>query len=558
MRKWLLVVLAVFLTMSLALVGCGGTSEPTNSDGEGNAPQDQNQENTGSETGGEGAEGGTLIFGRGADSKSLDPSLVTDGESLGVTKNIFDTLLDYKGQTTEVEPALATEWKSSDDGLTWTFQLREGVKFHDGTDFNAEAVVFNFERWMDPDHPFHQGEFPYYGYMFGGYKGDEGHVIEAVKAVGEYTVEFKLKRPLGPFLNNLAMTPFAIASPEAIKKYGEEFGQNPVGTGPYVFEEWKKNDTITLLKNEDYWMEGAPKLDRLIFKTIPDNSARLTALQSGEIDLMDGLNPDDVAVVESDGALQLFKRPSMNVGYLALNTEKAPLDNVKVRQAINHAINKQALIDAFFGGLGEPAKNPMPPSLWGYNDDIKDYEYNPERAKELLAEAGYPDGFEIELWTFPNPRPYIPQPQKIAEAVQADLGRVGIKVTITSHEWAPYLDKTGKGEHKMAFLGWTGDNGDPDNFLYVLLDKDNAKGPDAGNIAFYKSDELHDILIEAQQLSDQAQRAQLYMKAQEIIKEDAPWVPLVHSTPPLAGIKEIKGFEPHPTGSDKFTHVSVQ
>ncbi|MBO8171451.1 MAG: ABC transporter substrate-binding protein [Bacillaceae bacterium] len=553
MRKWLLVVLSVFLAMSMALVGCGSTEESSTP-----AESGQQEGNSETETGSTGeneGQGGTMVFGRGADSKSLDPSQVTDGESLAVTKNIFDTLLDYKGQTTQVEPALATEWENSEDGLTWTFKLREGVKFHDGTDFNADAVVFNFERWMDPEHPYHQGNFPYYGYMFGGYKGDEGHIIEEVKKVDDYTVEFKLKRPLGPFLNNLAMSPFGIASPEAVKKYGDKFGENPVGTGPFVFKDWKKNDTITLEKNADYWMEGAPKLDRLIFKVIPDNSARLTALQSGEIDLMIGLNPDDVEAVESDSNLKLFKRPSMNVGYLAMNTEKEPFDNVQVRRAINMAINKQALIDAFYGGLGVPAKNPMPPSLWGYNDSIEDYEYNPEKAKELLAEAGYPNGFKTELWAMPNPRPYMPQPQKIAAAVQADLEKIGIDAEIITHEWTPYLEKTGKGEHTMAFLGWTGDNGDPDNFLYVLLDKDNAKGPDAGNIAFYKSDELHELLIQAQQLSDQAERAELYMQAQEIIHEDAPWVPLVHSTPPLAGKATIQDFAPHPTGSDKFTHV---
>lgn len=530
MKKWVLLVFAVFMATSLVLAGCGG-------------PQS--------------AAGGTLVFGRGADSVSLDPSQVTDGESLGVTKNIFDTLVDYKGQTTDIEPALATEWKSSEDGLVWTFKLREGVKFHDGTDFNADAVVFNFERWMDPENPYHKGDFPYYGYMFGGFKGDEGHYIKEVKKVDDYTVEFVLNKPLGPFLNNLAMSPFGIASPEAVKKYGEKFGQNPVGTGPFVFKDWKANDSITLTKNENYWKKGKPKLDQVIFKTIPDNSARLTALQNGEIDLMDGLNPDDVESVKANDQLQLFLRPSMNVGYLAFNTEKKPFDNVKVRQAINMAINKQALIDAFYGGLGVPAKNPMPPSLWGYNDDIKDYEYNVEKAKQLLAEAGFPNGFKTELWAMPNPRPYMPQPQKIAEAVQADLKAIGIDAKIVSYEWATYLDKTGKGEHTMAFLGWTGDNGDPDNFLYVLLDKDNAKGPDAGNIAFYKNDELHKLLTDAQKLSDQKERAKLYKQAQVIIKNDAPWVPLVHSTPPLAGRAGIQGFEPHPTGSDKFTNVSI-
>ena len=219
----------------------------------------------------------TLIYGRGADSKSLDPIQVTDGESLKVTENIFDTLVDYDDDNTEVVPGLAERWESSKDGKTWTFYLRKGVKFHDGTDFNAEAVVYNFERWMDKDHPEQKGgEFPYYGYMFGGYKGDKGHVIKSVNAVDEHTVKFELNYPQAPFLNNLAMPPFGIASPTAVKKDPEGFGQKPVGTGPFKLESWKKNDTITLVKNEDYWQEGLPKLDKLIYRrsrTMPPVSA---------------------------------------------------------------------------------------------------------------------------------------------------------------------------------------------------------------------------------------------------------------------------------------------
>ncbi len=547
MKKGLSIFLAIIFVLSVALAGCGGGTTDTTT-----KPSEQASDKPAAEV------QKTLVFGRGGDSVSLDPSQVTDGESLNVTKNIFDTLIDYKDGNTEIQPALAETWESSADGLVWTFKLKQGVKFHDGTDFNAEAVVFNFNRWMDPANEYHQGDFPYYGYMFGGYKGDEGHVIKEVVAKDEFTVEIQLNAPQGPFLNNLAMTPFAIASPEAVKKHKDKFGEHPVGTGPFVFVEWLPNDKIVLDKNPNYYKTGFPLLEKIIFKSIPDNSARFTALQSGDIDMMDGVNPDDVTLAEGNENLQVWLRPSMNVGYLAFNTEKAPFDNPKVRQALSMAVNKQGLIDAFYNGLAEPAKNPMPPSLWGYNDSITDYEYNLVKAKELLAEAGFPNGFETDFWYMPVPRPYIPQGKKIAEAMQADFEKIGVKVNLRTEEWATYLDLTGKGEHSMALLGWTGDNGDPDNFIYVLLDKDNAKGPDAGNIAFYKNDALHDILIKAQQSSDEAERTKLYEDAQEIIHNDAPWVPLVHSTPPLVGKKNIKGFNPHPTGSDKFTEVHFE
>jgi peptide/nickel transport system substrate-binding protein len=519
-RIWLLSI-AMILVFSSVLMGCGSKAEK--------------------------AKEKTLIYARGADSTLLDPIQVTDGESLKVTEQIFDTLVDYDPAGTKVVPGLAESWETSADGLTWTFKLRKGVKFHDGTPFNAEAVVYNFNRWMDKNHPEHKGgEFPYYAYMFGGYKGDKGHVIRSVTAVDEYTVKFELNFPQGPFLSNLAMLPFGIGSPTAIKKDPEGFGRNPVGTGPFKFKEWKKNDSITLVKNPDYWKKGYPKLDKLIIKSIPDNSARFTALKSGDVDIIDGLNPNDVKLVESDSNLQLFKEQGMNVGYLAMNTKKKPFDNPKVRQAINHAVNKEGIIKSLFAGLAVPAVNPMPDFMWGYNKNIKDYEFNLDKAKQLLAEAGYPNGFEVEFYAMTEPRPYMPDGKKVAEFIQADLAKIGVKAKIVTYEWQTYKDRVGKGEHAMALFGWSGDNGDPDNFLYVLLDKDNTRTPDAGNISFYVNDELHDLLIKAQRSSDIAERTKLYEKAQEIIKRDAPWVPLVHTTVPYAASKKVTGFKPHP------------
>ena len=492
-----------------------------------------------------------LVFGRGGDSVFLDPAAATDGESFKVTKNVFETLVNFGDQDTEIHEGLAKSWEPSEDGLSYTFQLEEGVKFHDGTDFNAEAVVKNFDRWMNGS----EDKFPYYSSMFGGFIGDEGHVIDSVTADGDYTVVIKLKRPQAPFLKNLAMSPFAIASPTAFEKHGDKFSENPVGTGPFKFVEWKRNDSITIEKNEDYRIDGLPKLDKVIFRSIPDNSARLNALNTGEIDLADGVNPSDGASIEGNSELQLYERPSMNVGYLGLTSTRPPFDKKEVRQAINHAIDKQAIVDAFFEGRATVAKNPMPPVISGYNDDIAGYDYNPEKAKELLAAAGLPDGFEMDLWAMPVPRPYMPDGAKVAEAIQANLADVGIKANIVTYEWATYLEKAKNGEADAFLLGWTGDNGDADNFLYVLLDEDNIG---SNNYSYYKNDVVHDLFIQAQTEVDEAKRNELYGKAQEIIFEDAPWVPLAHSTPLLAGKADLLNFLPHPTGSDKLETVDFK
>ncbi len=538
-KKIMSLAFLMLLLISTVLYGCSGGSEEGS---EGNG-----------ETGGEGESGEekVLIFGRGGDSVSLDPITVTDGESFKVTKNIFDTLVNFGEQDTEIEPGLASEYTAAEDGLTYTFTLEEGVTFHDGTDFNAEAVVANFDRWAAGD----ADQYPYYGSMFGGFGDEEGHVIESVEATGDYEVTIKLKRPMAPFLKNLAMSPFGIASPTAIEEQGDAFGDNPVGTGPFKFVEWNRNDTVRIEKFEDYWVEGEPKLDEVVFRAIPDNSGRLNALLAGEIDLADGINPSDAETIESNDDLQLYERPSMNVGYLGLTTTREPFDDPKVRQAMNHAIDRQAIVDAFFEGRGEVAKNPLPPVISGYNDAIEGYDYDPEKAKALLEEAGLGDGFEMELWAMPVPRPYMPDGQKVAEAIQSDLAEVGITAEIVSYEWATYLEKAANGEADAFLLGWTGDNGDADNFLYVLLDQDNIG---SNNYTYYENQELHDILIEAQTEVDEEVRNELYAQAQEIIHEDAPWVPLAHSTPLLAGGSNVVNFKPHPTGSDKLAEVDLE
>ncbi|HLR72934.1 MAG TPA: ABC transporter substrate-binding protein [Pseudogracilibacillus sp.] len=530
---------SLLLLVGLILAACSGSNEDAGADNDADVEE------------GEGS-GGTLVFGRGGDSTSLDPSRTTEGETFKVTKNIFETLLEFEDEGTAVEPGLAKEWDVSDDGLEYTFELEEGITFHDGTDFNADAVVANFERWADGD----EEMFPYYSTMFGGFGDDDEHVIESVEAADDYTVEITLKRPQAPFLKNIAMDMFAISSPAAIEEHGDDdYESNPVGTGPFKFVEWKRNDSITIEKNEDYWQEGLPKLDKVVFESIPDNAARLNALTAGEIDLADGINPSDGEQIEGNADLQLFERPSMNVGYLGLTVTREPFDKKEVRQAMNHAINKEEIIDAFFEGRADIAVNPIPESIEGYNEDIEGYDYDPEKAKELLKEAGLEDGFDMELWAMPVPRPYMPDGEKVAEVIQKNLADVGITAEIVTHEWATYLELAEKGDADAFMLGWTGDNGDADNFIYALLDEDNIG---SNNYTYFKNDEMHDLLIDAQTEVDEEKRIEMYKESQEIINEEAPWVPIAHSTPLLGGASDITGFLPHPTGSDLLSEVDFE
>lgn len=500
--------------------------------------------------------GGTLVFGSAGDAARLDPANITDGISITRTDAMFEGLLRYKEGSTEIEPCLAESWEVSEDGLTFTFHLRKGVKFHDGTDFNADAVVYSYKRQFDPNHPFYQyGEWAYWKWMF--------NYVNDVEKIDDYTVKITLSQPNASFLTSMAMFTVAIVSPTACEKYGADFFKNPVGTGPFKFVEWVKDDHVTVEAFDDYW-GGRPYLDRIIFRVIPDPSVRLLELEKGTIDCMEYPSPDDLERIKNNPNLVLLETAGINVGYLAMNMGEdtpgfeKPFADFRVRRAINHAINKQEIVEYLYKGTAVVAKNPIPPSMWGYNDAIEDYEYNPEKARELLKESGYPDGFETTLYVMPVSRPYMFDPPKIAEAIQADLEAVGIKAKIYTVEWGTYLQETEAGKHPMCLLGWIGDNGDPDNFIYVLLDKDNAIVGSAGNVAFYRNDELHDILIKAQRTYDQAEREKLYMKAQEIVHNDAPWVPLAHAKLQMVFKKNVKDFVLHPLDRKYFQKVWIE
>lgn len=456
-------------------------------------------------------------------------------------------MVDFKPGTSIIQPALAESWSASSDGLEYTFKLRRRVTFHDRTEFNADAVVFTFERMFKKDNEYYQyGPWNYFN-------GTIGDSLKSVEAIDKYTVKFTLHNPLAPFVSILAMDFASIVSPTAVRKYGADFFRNPVGSGPFVFVSWQKDSQIVFVRNQNYWREPS-YINRLILRVIPDATARLLALQKGEVDVIDFPSPEDIATIKRDRKLQLIQQEGFNVGYLAMNIEKKPFDDVRVRRAINYAINKADLIKGVYGNSGVPAKNPMPPSLWSYNKGTKVYEYDPAQARRLLREAGYANGFSTDIWAIPVVRPYMPNGRRAAEILQAQLKAVNINADIKTYDWGTYLDKVFEGEHEMAMLGWTGDYADPDNFLYTLLSEKAAEKP-ALNIAFWRNKEFNKLILAAQKTSDRAERTDLYEEAQEIFVDDVPWVPLAHSIVYVATRSNVRGFKLYPTGERVFRDV---
>ena len=518
---------------------------------------------------------GVLVFGSSGDASRLDPGDVTDGESIQRMDNIFEGLVEYEAGSVLIQPCLATSWEASADGTEIVFNLRKGVKFHDGTDFNADAVVFSFARQYDPDHPYFQyGEWAYWGYMFGD--------VDRMDKIDDYTVKFVLKRPNAAIMTSLAMFTVNIVSPTNAEKFKEDAFKNPCGTGPFKFVEWVKDDHITLEANENYWRERA-SLDKLIFKVIPDPSARLMALEVGEVHGIEYPNPADLDRINANKDLTLLSAAGMNVGYMAMNTGYGyvdanhngardlvdepliktpgyyePLTKKKVRQAINLAIDKQSIVDNIYMGTAVKATNGMPPFMLGYNDAIDDYPYDPAKAKQLLTEAGYPDGFEVTLYVMPVSRPYMFDPPKIGEAIQSYLAAVGITVKFYQVDWGTYLQETEEGNHQMCLLGWTGDNGDPDNFMNVLYGANACSIGAAGNYAFYTSNTNQELLSAALATYDDEKRAAFYKKSQEMIHEDAGWVYLAHSTQNIVFRANVKGYVLNPTSRKFFYPVSVE
>jgi dipeptide transport system substrate-binding protein len=504
----------------------------------------------------------TLVYCSEGSPEGFTPALYTSGTTFDASsRQVYNRLIEFERGTTNLRPALAESWEISDDGLEYTFHLRPGVKFHttDGftpsRDLTAEDVVFSFERQWQQDHPFHSVSGGSYEYFV---STGMPELLQAVEAVDEQTVRFVLKEPAAPFLAMLAMDFASIMSAEyaqAMQEAGtpEQLDLQPVGTGPFQLVAYQKDAVIRYKANPDYWAGKAP-LDDLVFAITPDASVRWQKLQAGECHVMPFPNPADLEAIAANPDVNLLEQEGLNVGYLAFNTEKEPYTDKRVRQALSMAINKEAILDAVFQGSGKIAKNPMPPTLWGYNEAVEDYAYDPERAKALLEEAGV-SGLKTNIWAMPVQRPYNPNARRMAELIQADWAKVGVEAEIVSFEWGEYLKRSLEGEHETVLLGWTADIADPDNFLFVLLGCEAAQG--GANRARWCHRPFDDLLVQAKQTTDMAERTRLYEEAQVIFKEEAPWVTIAHSIVFKPVRKEVVDFRIHPFGGHIFYGVDL-
>lgn len=494
----------------------------------------------------------TLIVGRTLDSIGLDPAVVTDSESFQVTANIYEGLVKFDTTGSKVLPGLAESWKMSEDGKTWVFKIHDNIEFHDGTKLDASGVAFNFHRWMDMDSPYHAGHFSYWSYSFGGFPG----IVKSVTALSDYSLEIVLNEPYSPFLSVLAMPSFGIASPEAIMKYNENLKSNPVGTGPFKFKTWEKNSEIILEKNEAYWGHKA-KVDLVVFKKISPYISKIDLLLEGQVHIIDGLNPTEVEQSRSNNQVKLYYRPYFNISYMALNHTVEPFDNLKVRQAISHLIDKDALINNTPDPLTRPANTFLPPVLLGYHEGIKSPEPNVETAKRLLAEAGFPEGFTTSLWVMDQPRGYISNPVNVAKFLQAELAKADITVDLHIIKWDTYIEAIKEGNHPMAIVGWNGDIIDPDNFLYTFFSSENTKSGLALNYSFYENAKVDRLLIQARNVTDVEFRKSLYREIQEIIANEVVSIPLTHTMTAIASSSNVKGFEPHITGKEVLNQIEL-
>ncbi len=494
----------------------------------------------------------TFVWAKSGDADTLDNQVSSNGETSEVTTQIFNVLVRAKPGRTDVEPDLAESWSTSPDGLVWTFKLRKGVTFHDGTPWNADAAKFNFDRMADPKNPYHVTEK---GLDFEYWDGFMADSFKEAKVVDPYTLQLILKQPNSPLLYNMSIISFDFASPASFKKYGGQgVGQHPVGTGPYKFVEWVRDDHITMEANPSFFRKGLPKTKRLVMRVIKDNAARFLALKANEVQAMEAPNVDDVKVAQRDPNLKLGFRPAFNTGWVRFNLNNDIFKDKRIREAVALAINRQAIVQGLYGTYGEVAQQHMPPVMWGRVQNAKGIAYDPTRAKQLLAEAKYPNGFSLDFWYIPVSRPYFPAGKEIGTAIASDLGKVGIRVHLMTEDWAAYLKDRKTNKFPIFMIGWIGDNGDPDDWLgyfYTKYDKDNA-------YLSYNSPAVFDLINKAKTALSQAERAKMYAQAEQIVLDDYRDVPIAHAKVPLLMRKNVDGLVGQPDANEYMETVSLK
>ena len=484
----------------------------------------------------------TLIIGRGGDSVALDPAIITDGESARVCLAIYDQLVVLEGASTKPVPWLAESWTTSDSKV-WDFKLRADVKFHDGEPLTAQAVKWNFDRWQDPNSKF---RFPSQKYEY--WDTEMSTIVDTTEVVDDLTFRITLKEATVLILPKLALFNFGIASPKAVEAQGESYATQagtPVGTGRFKFESWVPNDKITVVRNDDWWggkvtlpYTQAPKLEKIIWRSIPDNNTRFAEFQAGTLDQAD-VAQTDLVTLEGNQDFVITITPSLGVGYIAFNFAKPPFDKLEVRQAWAHAVNWDALIETFYGEYGARASCFQPPAILGHNPNLKAFEYNPDLAKELLAKAGLPDGFETDFWYIPVIRGYFPESKALSEAMAADLAKVGITVNLKTEDWGVYLTDRSEGKFPAWALGWGSDNGDPDNFIgYHFIWKD-GKTPNVEDA--YNNPKLQELLRKGQVVADPAEREKIYQDAEQIVYDDVARIPVAWPVGQAVDRSYVKG-----------------
>jgi peptide/nickel transport system substrate-binding protein len=472
----------------------------------------------------------TIVIAFPSDARSLDPHDTNDQPSARVMKQLYDTLM-HQAPDLSISKGLVKEYNVVSPTL-YEFELVKGVKFHNGEELKASDVKFTFERMREKNAPA--------AFLVA--------ALDKVTVTGDYTFTMELKYPFGPFITHLAHTATSILNEKAVTEGGENYNRAPVGTGPFSFVEWRPGDVIRLERYEDYY-KGPAKSAKITFRIIPENAQRAIAIETAEADLAYDVDPRDFFNLESQDGIVGLQDRGLSTAYLGFNVEKKPFDDVRVRQAINYALDTEQAIEVVWMGAAITPKSPLAPNVQFARDDLDGYNYDPEKAKELLAEAGYADGFTTTLWTNDNPIR-----MRYAEIFQEQLRQVGIETTIEVLEWAAYLNRTAAGEHDMFILGWVAVTGDADYGMYALFH--STQFGDAGNRTFYKNEDVDAALDEGRVSPDPEARRAAYYRAQELVMEDAPWVFMYVQDVLTLSRDYVEGFQNHAAGHHILYGVS--
>lgn len=505
----------------------------------------------------------TLVYCSEGSPENFTPAINTTGTSFDAARPVYNRLVEFKRGTTEVVPGLAESWEIADGGKTITFHLRKGVKFHSlkdfkpTRDFTADDVLWSFDRQWKPNHPYFKvsgGKYDYFNDM------DMPSLLDTVTKTDDHTVVMKLKEPNVAILANLAMDFMAIGSKEYadfLLKKGtpEQFDQAPVGTGAFSFVAYQKDSVIRYKANPNYYAEKA-KIDDLVYAITPDATARYAKLKAGECQLNGYPRPADIAEMQKDPALKVISAPGLNIAFWAFNVTKPPMDKKEVRQALAMAIDRDAIIRDVYLGAGEKASTLIPPTMWSFDDKIPQVAFDPGKAKAVLAAAGVATPLDIDLWYMPVARPYNPNGKRIGEMMQADLAKIGVNAKLVTYEWGEYRKRAQNAEHMTAQLGWTGDNGDPDNFFF--LDGCTDGKPASNNIPKWCNAEFNELLAKARTITDQGERAKLYQRMQQIEHDEQPELLLAHSTVYEAMRANVTGYKQSPLGTHIFEGVGLE